>query len=158
VVAGKHEPDDDRVRSAIATAVAHDVATELDREVEWGGRNLSGGQRQRVRLARALLAEPDVLILVDPTSAVDAHTEARIGQRLRAARAGRTTVLLCTSPLLLGVANRVAYLDGGTVVGSGTHAELLATWPGYRALVSREEADDTDAATASGGAVPGTSR
>ena len=71
-------------------------------------RTLSGGQRQRVRLARALLAEPEVLILVDPTSAVDAHTEARIAERLRAARAGRTTVVLATSPLLLGRADTVA--------------------------------------------------
>jgi len=153
---------DTHLAEALYTASATDVVDALPEglgsPVGARGRTLSGGQRQRVRLARALLAEPEVLILVDPTSAVDAHTEARIGQRLRAARAGRTTVVLCTSPLLLGAADRVAYLDGGTLVGSGTHAELLATWPGYRALVSREEADDADAAAASGGAVPGTSR
>jgi len=149
---------DEALHTASAADVVDALPAGLSSPVGAWGRTLSGGQRQRVRLARALLAEPEILILVDPTSAVDAHTEARIGQRLRAARAGRTTVLLCTSPLLLGAADRVAYLDGGTLVGSGTHAELLATWPGYRALVSRGEADDTDAATASGGAVPGTSR
>jgi ABC-type multidrug transport system fused ATPase/permease subunit len=149
---------DEALHTASAADVVDALPEGLSSPVGARGRTLSGGQRQRVRLARALLAEPDVLILVDPTSAVDAHTEARIGQRVRAARAGRTTVLLCTSPLLLGVADRVAYLDRGTLVGYGTHAELLATCPGYRALVSREEADDADAATASGGAVPGTSR
>jgi ABC-type multidrug transport system fused ATPase/permease subunit len=149
---------DARLDEALHTASAADVVDALPEglssPVSARGRSLSGGQRQRVQLARALLAEPDILILVDPTSAVDAHTEARIGHRLRAARAGRTTVLLCTSPLLLGAADRVAYLDGGTLVGYGTHAELLATWPGYRALVSRGETDDTDVATV----LPGQSR
>jgi ABC-type multidrug transport system fused ATPase/permease subunit len=147
---------DEALHTASAADVVDALPTGLSSPVGARGRTLSGGQRQRVRLARALLAEPDVLVLVDPTSAVDAHTEARIGQRLRAARAGRTTVLLCTSPLLLGAADRVAYLDGGTLVGSGSHAELLATCPGYRALVSRE--DDADAAAAADGAAPGTSR
>jgi ABC-type multidrug transport system fused ATPase/permease subunit len=133
------------LHTASATDVAEALPEGLSSPVAARGRTLSGGQRQRIRLARALLAEPDVLILVDPTSAVDAHTEARIGQRLRSARAGRTTVLLCTSPLLLGAADRVAYLDDGRLAGDGTHAELLATQPGYRALVSREEADDIDA-------------
>jgi ABC-type multidrug transport system fused ATPase/permease subunit len=149
---------DEALHTASAADVVDALPEGLSSPVGGRGRTLSGGQRQRVRLARALLAEPDVLILVDPTSAVDAHTEARIGQRLRAARAGRTTVLLSTSPLLLGAAYRVAYLDGGTLVGYGSHAELLATWPGYRAVVAREEADDIDAATVSGGGVPGTSR
>jgi ABC-type multidrug transport system fused ATPase/permease subunit len=134
---------DPHLAAALHTASATDVADALPEglasPVAARGRTLSGGQRQRIQLARALLAEPDVLILVDPTSAVDAHTEARIGQRLRAARAGRTTVLLCTSPLLLGVTDRVAYLECGRVAASGTHTDLLATEPGYRALVARQE-------------------
>jgi ABC-type multidrug transport system fused ATPase/permease subunit len=101
VVAGRDDPDDDRVRQAIATAVAHDVAADLDRPVEWGGRNLSGGQRQRVRLARAVHADPEMLLAAEPTSAVDAHTEAAIAERLTAARAGRGTVVATTSPVLL---------------------------------------------------------
>ena len=82
-----------------------------------------------------------MLILIDPTSAVDAHTEARIAQRLRDARAGRTTVVLATSPLLLGRTDLVAHLHGGRIVATGTHADLLERDPAYRTLVSR----DTDA-------------
>src|SRR5205823_5015946 len=115
--------------AALHTASAEDVVDALpdglDTAIEARARTLSGGQRQRVRLARALLAEPDVLILVEPTSAVDAHTEARIAERLRAARSGRTTVVLATSPLLLGRADTVAYLSGGRIVATGTHAELF---------------------------------
>jgi ABC-type multidrug transport system fused ATPase/permease subunit len=97
-----------------------------------------------VRLARALLAERDVLILIDPTSAVDAHTEARVAERLRTARAGRTTVVISTSPLLLGQVDTVAHVRGGRVVATGPHAELLDRDPTYRALVARD-ADIEDA-------------
>ncbi len=85
---------------------------------------------------RALLADPDVLLLVEPTSAVDAHTEALIAARVRAARRGRTTVVTSTSPLLLDQADEVAYLVDGRVVATGTHPELLAD-PGYHGLVFR---------------------
>ncbi|WP_406842060.1 ABC transporter ATP-binding protein [Micromonospora harpali] len=133
--------DDADIRAALHAASAQDVADALpdglDTPIGARARTLSGGQRQRVRLARALLAEPEVLILVDPTSAVDAHTEARIAQRLREARAGRTTIVLATSPLVLGHADTVAHLSAGRIVATGTHADLLARDPGYRALVSR---------------------
>ncbi|WP_233512249.1 ABC transporter ATP-binding protein [Micromonospora deserti] len=129
------------IRAALGTASAEDVVDALSdglaTPIGTRARSLSGGQRQRIRLARALLAEPDVLILIDPTSAVDAHTEARIAQRLRAARAGRTTIVLATSPLLLGCADTVAHLREGRIVGTGTHFELLEQDPSYRALVSR---------------------
>ena len=101
------------------------------------GRALSGGQRQRVILARALLADPEILVLVEPTSAVDAHTEARIASRLAEARRGRTTVVMTASPLLLRHADRVALLDGGEVVACGSHAELFATCAAYREVVRR---------------------
>ena len=65
------------------------------------GRTFSGGQRQRLVLARALTLDPEILVLVEPTSAVDAHTEARIASRLRGHRAGRTTIVTTTSPLML---------------------------------------------------------
>lgn len=142
VVAGRYEPDDDRVRRAIDAAVAHDVAEDLGKRVEWGGRNLSGGQRQRVRLARAVYADPEMLLAVEPTSAVDAHTEAAIAERLAAARAGRGTVVVTTSPVLLDRADVVHYLVAGRVAASGRHRELLATEPGYRALVTRAFGDD----------------
>jgi ABC-type multidrug transport system fused ATPase/permease subunit len=142
VVAGPDEPDDDLVGRAIRTAVAHDVAADLGRRVEWGGRNLSGGQRQRVRLARAVHADPEMLLVAEPTSAVDAHTEAAIAERLSAARAGRGTVVATTSPVLLDRADVVHYLVDGRVAASGTHRTLLAAQPGYRALVTRAFGDD----------------
>ena len=142
VVAGPHEPDDTRVRTAIDTAVAGDVADDLGRPVEWGGRNLSGGQRQRVRLARAVYADPEMLLAAEPTSAVDAHTEAAVAERLSAARAGRGTVVATTSPVLLDRADVVHYLVDGRVAASGTHRDLLAAEPGYRALVTRVFGED----------------
>ncbi|MEU1607747.1 ABC transporter ATP-binding protein, partial [Micromonospora matsumotoense] len=138
--------DDARIGAALHVASARDVAEGLpdglDTPIGDRARTLSGGQRQRVRLTRALLADPEVLILVDPTSAVDAHTEARVAQRLRQARAGRTTVLLSTSPVLLGHVDTVAHLCGGRITGSGPHAALLAADPGYRRLVSRTSGTD----------------
>nr|WP_236647043.1 ABC transporter ATP-binding protein [Micromonospora acroterricola] len=137
--------DDDRITAALRAASAEDIVDALpaglDTPLDARARTLSGGQRQRVRLARALLAEPEVLILVDPTSAVDAHTEARIAERLRAARDGRTTVVLATSPLLLNRTDLVAHLRAGRVVATGAHADLLDEDPGYRHLVARDSAD-----------------
>jgi ABC-type multidrug transport system fused ATPase/permease subunit len=126
------------LRAASAEDVVDALPDGLATAVGVRARTLSGGQRQRVRLARALLAEGDVLILLDPTSAVDAHTEARIAERLRAARAGRTTVVISTSPLLLGCADTVAHVRGGRVVATGRHTDLLADDPSYRALVARD--------------------
>ncbi|MFI0720468.1 ABC transporter transmembrane domain-containing protein [Streptomyces sp. NPDC021224] len=114
------------------------------------GRSLSGGQRQRLALARSLVADPGVLVLDEPTSAVDAHTEARIARGLGAVRAGRTTVVLTSSPLVLDRADRVVLLDGGTAVATGRHHDLLRTDPRYRAVVTREP----DAGTADRGALP----
>ncbi|MBQ1024851.1 ABC transporter ATP-binding protein [Micromonospora sp. C95] len=140
---------DAELRAALRTASAEDLLDAhpdgLAMPVGARARTLSGGQRQRLRLARALLAEPDVLILIDPTSAVDAHTEARIAQRLRAERAGRTTVVLTTSPLLLGRADLVAHLRDGRIVAVGAHVDLLEQDPSYRTLVSRDsEPADVD--------------
>ncbi|MCA2211978.1 ABC transporter transmembrane domain-containing protein [Jidongwangia harbinensis] len=143
VVAGAAAPDEGAVRRAVHIAVAHDVAGgDLDRPVEWGGRNLSGGQRQRLRLARAVLADPEMLLAVEPTSAVDAHTEAAIAERLAAARAGRGTLIATTSPVLLDRADVVHYLVDERVAATGTHRELLVAHPGYRALVTRMAGDE----------------
>ena len=101
------------------------------------GRGLSGGQRQRVVLARVIGIDAAILVLVEPTSAVDAHTEARIAERVAAHRRGRTTVVATVSPLWLHHADRVALLDGGRVTAVGGHDELLGTNATYRRVVAR---------------------
>ncbi|WP_206053601.1 ABC transporter ATP-binding protein [Nocardioides iriomotensis] len=131
--------------AALGTASAEDVLAAvtdgLDTPVAERGRSFSGGQRQRLVLARVLAADPEILVLVEPTSAVDAHTEARIADRLVAHRAGRTTVVTTTSPLLLDRVDQVAFLVDGHVVAVGTHRDLLRDEPGYRAVVTREVED-----------------
>jgi len=144
--------DDDVLLAALHAADAADVLESvpggLDGEVAEKGRSLSGGQRQRLALARALLTDPEVLVLVEPTSAVDAHTEARIASRLAHARSGRTTVVVTSSPLVLDVVDEVALVAGGVVVAHGTHRGLLTgsepTASRYRAVVSRAAADDEE--------------
>jgi ABC-type multidrug transport system fused ATPase/permease subunit len=127
---------------ALDTASADDIFDAiddgLDTIVAERGRTFSGGQRQRLILARALTSDPEILVLVEPTSAVDAHTEARIASRLRAHRAGRTTVVTSSSPLMLDAVDEVAFLQGGRVVAVGTHSDLLDREPAYRAVVTRE--------------------
>jgi len=101
------------------------------------GRGLSGGQRQRVVLARALAVEAPILVLVEPTSAVDAHTEARIAERVAAVRRGRTTVVTTVSPLWLHHADRVVLFEGARATEDGTHEDLLRESPAYRRVVAR---------------------
>ncbi|MEV7027283.1 ABC transporter ATP-binding protein, partial [Kitasatospora sp. NPDC093558] len=110
------------------------------------GRSLSGGQRQRLALARALLADPPVLVLDEPTSAVDAHTESRIATGLREVRDGHTTVVFATSPLLLDQADRVVLVRDGRAVVAGRHRDLMRAEPAYRAVVTRDEEAAPEAA------------
>jgi ABC-type multidrug transport system fused ATPase/permease subunit len=130
------------VRRALDTASAADILDALpdglDTIVAERGRSFSGGQRQRLVLARALAADPEILVLVEPTSAVDAHTEARIADRLHRHRAGRTTVVTTSSPLMLDRADVVAFLRDGRVAATGTHADLLESNADYRRVVTRE--------------------
>lgn len=146
-VHGRRERDAGAVARAVRAAAADDIVQGLPdglgSAVAAQGRSLSGGQRQRVRLVRALLADPEVLLAVEPTSALDAHTEATVAARLRDAREGRTTVVTTTSPLVLDHADTVYLLADGKVAASGRHRELLAAEPGYRALVARDS-DDND--------------
>jgi ABC-type multidrug transport system fused ATPase/permease subunit len=117
----------------VVEALPDGLATDLPER----GRSLSGGQRQRLALARSLVADAEILILDEPTSAVDAHTEARIGLSLREARAGRTTVVFTTSPLLLEHVDAVAFLKDGHIRATGRHRELLRENPDYRYTVTR---------------------
>ncbi|GAA2477332.1 ABC transporter ATP-binding protein [Streptomyces longisporus] len=115
-----------------------DAADPMDTRITERGRSLSGGQRQRLALARSLITDPEVLVLDEPTSAVDSHTEARIAEGVRALREGRTTVVFTSSPLLLDHADRVVLVHEGEVAAVGVHRELLHTEPRYRAVVTRE--------------------
>lgn len=135
----------ERAEQALRTAAAEDVYDALPGgwagELDERGRGLSGGQRQRIVLARALAADPEVLVLVEPTSAVDAHTEVRIAQGVAAHRRGRTTVVTTVSPLWLHHADHVVLLADGRVVAEGSHEELLDTEPDYRDVVVRSLED-----------------
>ncbi|MEV6950691.1 ABC transporter ATP-binding protein [Streptomyces sp. NPDC051183] len=126
------------VLDALLQSAPDGVAEPMDARITERGRSLSGGQRQRLALARSLVTDPEVLVLDEPTSAVDSHTEARIADGIGALRAGRTTVVLASSPLLLDRADRVVLIHEGAAVATGTHRELLHGEPRYRAVVTRE--------------------
>ena len=130
-----------QAEEALLAANAEDVYDALpggwQGELDERGRGLSGGQRQRVVLARALATAAPILVLVEPTSAVDAHTEARIAERVARLRSGRTTVVCTLSPLWLHHADRVVVLADDRVVADGHHDDLLAHDPTYRAVVAR---------------------
>ncbi|MGW0791984.1 ABC transporter transmembrane domain-containing protein [Streptomyces sp. NPDC002911] len=128
----------DDVLDALAQASVDADGNALNTRITERGRSLSGGQRQRLALARSLVTDPEALVLDEPTSAVDSHTEARVAAGIEQLRRGRTTVAFASSPLLLDVADRVVLLHGGTVVAAGTHRELLREEPRYRAVVTRE--------------------
>ncbi len=133
---------DERIVAALVAASATDIVEALpeglDAVVAERGREFSGGQ-QRLRLTRSLLADPPMLLLVEPTSAVDAHTEARIAARIGPFRQGRTTLVASTSPMVLDRADHVLYVEDGKVIAEGTHRDLLASEPRYRACVTRGE-------------------
>ena len=140
---GRVDGEDEKIHEAIAVANAEDVIEALpeglDAYVDERGRSFSGGQRQRLVLARALLSDAEMLVLVEPTSAVDAHTEVRIARRLREAREGKTTVVITASPLMLDQTDHVFFVEDGRVVAEGTHRELLRTTPAYKWTVTRGE-------------------
>jgi ABC-type multidrug transport system fused ATPase/permease subunit len=150
------------VLTALAQGSPDAGGDPLDASVTERGRSLSGGQRQRLALARSLVTDPRTLVLDEPTSAVDAHTEARIARSLKEVREGRTTVVFCSSPLMLDRADRVVFVQDSEAVAAGGHRELLRTHAGYRAVVARDpdgerpagSRDPDDANGANGSAAP----
>lgn len=136
-------PEDGALLEVLDTADAADVLSSvehgLDGHIAERGRSLSGGQRQRVALARALRGEPPVVVLIEPTSAVDSHTEARIASRLSERRAGKTTVMVTSSPLVLDQCDEVIFVEDGKESARGEHRELLRD-PRYFAVVHRDAA------------------
>jgi ABC-type multidrug transport system fused ATPase/permease subunit len=131
----------EEAETALRVAAAEDVYAGMyggwQGRIDERGRGLSGGQRQRVVLARVLGLDPQILILAEPTSAVDAHTEAMIAGRLVPHRRGKTTIVTTVSPLWLHHADRVAFLFNKRITAYGTHEELLQTNPDYRRTVAR---------------------
>ena len=115
----------------------HELPDGLDTRIGEQGLSLSGGQRQRLALARAVVGRPRVLVLDDPLSALDVHTEAQVEQALRRVLAGTTALLVAHRPSTVLLADRVALLAEGRVAAVGTHSELLATVPAYRSLLNQ---------------------
>jgi ATP-binding cassette subfamily B protein len=136
---GAPDATDSEVEQALAAAQAgfvHDLPWGLDTRIGEQGMTLSGGQRQRIALARAILARPSVLVLDDPLSALDVHTEEKVSRALRRVLAGTTALIVAHRPSTVALADKVALLADGAIVALGTHAELLRTQPRYRHLMS----------------------
>ena len=136
---GAPDADDAAIEAALAMAQAgfvHDLPWGLDTRIGEQGMALSGGQRQRVALARAILARPSLLILDDPLSALDVHTEAKVTKALSGLLAETTALVVAHRPSTVMLADKVALLRDGVIAAVGTHAHLLATQPRYRELMS----------------------
>jgi ATP-binding cassette, subfamily B, bacterial len=142
------EASDDEVERAARLAGAHEFIVDLEdgynTVIGERGFSLSGGQRQRLALARAIIADPRVLILDDATSAVDPTKEHEIRDALRQVMAGRTTIVIAHRPATIALAERVVLLGGGRVVAEGTHAGLLESFALYREILARAEPAEGD--------------
>jgi ATP-binding cassette subfamily B protein len=138
---GRPEASDDDVEEAIRVAQAdfvHELPWGLATRIGEQGLSLSGGQRQRLALARAVLGRPSVLILDDPLSALDVHTEALVERALREVLAETTALVVAHRPSTVLLADRVALLADGRLSAVGTHRELLAEVPAYRDLLAQD--------------------
>jgi len=141
VALGRPDATDDEVAEALRVAQAefvHDLPWGLATRIGEQGLSLSGGQRQRLALARAVLGRPSVLVLDDPLSALDVHTEALVERALRDVLARTTALVVAHRASTVLLADRVAMLEGGRITAVGRHTDLLAEVPAYRALLSSE--------------------
>jgi ATP-binding cassette subfamily B protein len=142
VTFGAADACEEEIEAALHAAqaqFAYDLPWGLSTRIGEQGMALSGGQRQRVALARAILAKPDVLILDDPLSALDVHTEERVTRALGSVLAGTTALVVAHRPSTVALADRVALLSGGEIAAVGSHHDLLTSVPAYRNLMSMEE-------------------
>jgi ATP-binding cassette subfamily B protein len=149
VTLGRPDASDADIRAALDLAQAdfvEDLPWGLDTRIGEQGLTLSGGQRQRLALARAVLARPSVLVLDDPLSALDVHTEALVEGALSRVLRGTTGLLAVHRPSTVALADRVAFLQGGEVVAVGTHSELMARSQGYAAVLSAAADEERAAA------------
>ncbi|MFJ1704191.1 ABC transporter ATP-binding protein [Kitasatospora sp. NPDC088346] len=150
VLMGAPEAGPDRLARALDTAQASFVdrlPAGPDTQVGEQGLSLSGGQRQRLALARAVVGEPTFLVLDDPLSALDVHTEALVERALREVLSGTTALVVAHRPSTVLLADRVALLADGRITAVGTHPELLRSSPAYRALMSGEAAQELEGST-----------
>ena len=134
---GNENATDDDILEAIATAQATDVLSSkggLDAKIEQGGRNLSGGQKQRLTIARALVRNPEILILDDSASALDYATDAALRKAIREIDGNTTVFIVSQRASSIMHADKIIVLDDGIAVGSGTHSELLSSCPIYREI------------------------
>lgn len=149
VLMGKPDASAAEVDQALAVAQAdfvHDLPWGLDTRIGEQGLSLSGGQRQRLALARAVVARPSVLVMDDPLSALDIHTEAQVEAGLRKVLAGTTTLVIAHRASTVMLADRVALLHDGRIAAIGTHSELMNTVPAYRDLLASQPSDTLDSA------------
>nr|WP_230462260.1 ABC transporter ATP-binding protein [Micromonospora sp. CP22] len=154
---GRSDASEDEVRAALALAqaeFAYDLPWGLRTRLGEQGLSLSGGQRQRLALARAVLIRPAVLVLDDPLSALDVHTEALVEEALKRVLRNTTALLVVHRPSTIALADRVALLEHGRITAVGTHTELLATVPAYRGLLSAEPAEPAEPPIARSGTGP----
>jgi ATP-binding cassette, subfamily B, bacterial len=146
VAFGVQDASEEAIQAALDAAQADFVADlpwGLDTRIGEQGMALSGGQRQRVALARAILARPQVLLLDDPLSALDVHTEAKVTAALADVLQTSTALVVAHRPSTVQLADRVALLADGVIAAVGTHSQLLATEPRYRHLMSADDRSDT---------------
>ena len=142
---GKPDATDDEIDEALRicqATFAHDLPWGLDTRIGEQGLSLSGGQRQRLALARAIIARPRVLVLDDPLSALDVHTEALVEAALRPMLANSTALVVVHRPSTIALADRAALLDDGRIVAVGSHHDLMENEPRYRAILSQEAEDE----------------